>query len=239
MMKKMFVGYLLCFFCIVTDSSAVEKPHIQPGEVNANGDKQKAVLENNLINNPKFIKYYEMLRDRIKKNAYMEYAEYHGEGEVFVSFIVTRAGRIINKVIDENKTTAGKQLSDIALKAIAQAVPLPSFPKEFIDYPQLTFNIVISFENESDLKDHAPDTSSSLTPKEKDHTAGISSSLAPKKCEVDGTEMERVPIAYGIPSFDEIRAARKGELIRGGLIRISTSPGYGYICPKCKKKLIK
>ena len=98
------------------------------------------------INNPSYISYYQIVREKIRRSAYQNYT--HNEtGEVYISFIITNDGYIKDVRLAEEKTTANDYLKNIALRSIRDASPFPNFPKE-LDYPQLSFNIIISFEIE-------------------------------------------------------------------------------------------
>jgi TonB family protein len=98
------------------------------------------------IDNPSYISYYQIVREKIRRNAYQNYT--HNEtGEVYISFIISNDGYIKEVRIVEEKTTVNDYLKNIALRSIRDASPFPNFPKE-LDYPQLSFNIIISFEIE-------------------------------------------------------------------------------------------
>jgi len=98
------------------------------------------------IDNPSYISYYQIVREKIRRSAYQNYT--HNEtGEVYVSFIISCDGYIKDMRLVEEKTTAGNYLKGIALRSVKDASPFPNFPKE-LDYPQLSFNIIISFEIE-------------------------------------------------------------------------------------------
>ena len=98
------------------------------------------------IDNPSYISYYQIVREKIRRSAYQNYT--HNEiGEVYISFIISNDGYIKVVRLAEEKTTANDYLKNIALKSIKDASPFPNFPKE-LDYPQLSFNIIISFEIE-------------------------------------------------------------------------------------------
>jgi TonB family protein len=98
------------------------------------------------INNPSYISYYQIVREKIRRSAYQNYT--HNEtGEVYISFIITNDGYIKDVRLAEEKTMANDYLKNIALRSIKDASPFPNFPKE-LDYPQLSFNIIISFEIE-------------------------------------------------------------------------------------------
>ena len=98
------------------------------------------------IDNPSYISYYQIVREKIRRSAYQNYT--HNEtGEVYISFIISYDGYIKDVRLIEDKTNANDYLKNIALKSVKSASPFPNFPKE-LDYPQLSFNIIISFEIE-------------------------------------------------------------------------------------------
>lgn len=98
------------------------------------------------IDNPSYITYYQIVREKIRRSAYQNYT--HNEtGKVYISFVTSNDGFIKDTRMIEEKTTANDYLKSIALKSVRDASPFPNFPKE-LDYPQLSFNIIISFEIE-------------------------------------------------------------------------------------------
>ena len=98
------------------------------------------------INNPGYISYYQIVREKIRRSAYQNFT--HNEtGEVYISFIISNDGLVNDVRLVEEKSTANDYLKDIALRSVKDASPFPNFPKE-LDYPQLSFNIIISFEIE-------------------------------------------------------------------------------------------
>ncbi len=98
------------------------------------------------IDNPGYISYYQIVREKIRRSAYQNYT--HNEtGEVYLSFIISSDGLIRNARLVEERSGANDYLKGIALRSVNDASPFPNFPKE-LDYPQLTFNIIISFEIE-------------------------------------------------------------------------------------------
>jgi TonB family protein len=123
------------------------KPSLVNSEVMA--IKKKITLpaiEMAKIDNPSYISYYQIVREKIRRSAYQNYT--HNEtGEVYVSFIISNDGYIKDVRLAEEKTTVNDYLKSIALRSIRDASPFPNFPKE-LDYPQLSFNIIISFEIE-------------------------------------------------------------------------------------------
>ena len=102
------------------------------------------VLQSEKINNPNYANYYSLVRARIKQRAYFNYSDNY-IGEVYLTFILTNDGALKELQILENRTTAQQFLRTIGLKSVKEAAPFPPFPKE-LNYPELTFNVVISFQ---------------------------------------------------------------------------------------------
>ena len=88
--------------------------------------------------------YYQTIRERIRNFAYVNYLRY-GEGEVYLSFILSSDGSLKDIKIFDAKSTNDAYLRDTALKSINDSSPFPSFPKS-LAYPELSFNVIISFE---------------------------------------------------------------------------------------------
>jgi len=98
------------------------------------------------INNPSYISYYQIVREKIRRAAYQNYSR-TDTGEAYLSFIISNDGYLKEVRLSEEKSQASSYLKEIALRSIKDASPFPNFPKE-LDYPQLSFNVVISFEIE-------------------------------------------------------------------------------------------
>lgn len=98
------------------------------------------------MNNPSYISYYQIVREKIRRAAYHNYT--HTEtGEAYVSFAISSEGYLKEAKLIEEKSSENSYLREIALRSVKDAAPFPNFPKE-LDYPMLSFNVVISFEIE-------------------------------------------------------------------------------------------
>ena len=128
-------------------STGFSKPTFMNSQVLAIKKKiSLPAIEMAKIDNPSYISYYQIVREKIRRSAYQNYT--HNEtGEVYISFIISNDGYIKDVRLMEEKTAANDYLKNIALRSIRDASPFPNFPKE-LDYPQLSFNIIISFEIE-------------------------------------------------------------------------------------------
>lgn len=98
------------------------------------------------INNPSYLSYYQIVREKVRRAAYQNYT-HTDVGEVYLSFVVSRNGFLSDMRLVEEKSSASNYLRDIALRSIREASPFPDFPKD-LDYPRLSFNVIISFELE-------------------------------------------------------------------------------------------
>lgn len=103
-------------------------------------------VELDKINNPSYLSYYQIVREKIRRAAYQNYVR-TDTGEVYLSFVISSDGYIKEVRLHEDKSSTSLYLREIALRSIKDASPFPNFPKE-LDYPQLSFNVVISFEME-------------------------------------------------------------------------------------------
>lgn len=101
-------------------------------------------LDSKMDNNPQYKNYYETIRENIKKEAYRNYTKYE-EGEVYLSFVISSEGLLLDINLFKEKSKASEFLQNIALRSVKNAAPYPKFPAE-LSYPKLTFNVIISFE---------------------------------------------------------------------------------------------
>ncbi|TRZ95124.1 hypothetical protein D4R78_04545 [bacterium] len=103
-------------------------------------------IDMNKTNNPSYISYYQIVREKIKRSAYRNYTRTE-VGEIYLSFIISRDGLLRDVRLNEEKSALSLYLREVALKSLDNASPFPNFPKE-LNYPQLSFNVAISFEIE-------------------------------------------------------------------------------------------
>jgi TonB family protein len=98
------------------------------------------------INNPSYLSYYQIVREKIRRSAYQNYTR-SDTGEVFLSFIISNSGELKEVHLNEDRSSTSSYLRQTAMRSMEDSAPFPSFPTE-LDYPQLSFNVVISFEIE-------------------------------------------------------------------------------------------
>jgi outer membrane biosynthesis protein TonB len=99
------------------------------------------------INNHSYLDYYQLVREKIRRSAYQNYSRTE-IGEVYISFLISSDGQVQEMRLIEDRTRANQYLRDTAERSIRDASPFPAFPKELSGYPQLSFNVIISFEIE-------------------------------------------------------------------------------------------
>lgn len=103
-------------------------------------------LDMEKMNNPSYISYYQLVREKIRRSAYQNYTRTE-TGEIYMTFVISQAGALLDVKLVTERSTPSYYLRETALRSIRDAVPFPQFPKE-LNYPQLSFNVIISFEIE-------------------------------------------------------------------------------------------
>ncbi|MCX5707709.1 MAG: TonB family protein [Candidatus Omnitrophica bacterium] len=98
------------------------------------------------MNNPTYVSYYQFVREKIRRAAYQNFSRSE-TGEVYMAFVISSTGILRDVRLIEEKSSPNYYLRETALRSIRDASPFPLFPKE-LDYPQLSFNVIISFEIE-------------------------------------------------------------------------------------------
>jgi len=98
------------------------------------------------IDNPKYLSYNENVRQLIKQQAYrfVDSPQFRA-GQVYLSFVLGQDGALHDLQVIEGRSHADDFLKKAGLRSIQNAHPFPPFPSE-LKYPELTFNVVISFE---------------------------------------------------------------------------------------------
>ena len=130
------------------DSIRPDTPFLKPALMRPDtiAIKKKITLppvDTNKINNPSYISYYQLIREKIRRAAYQNYIR-TDTGEVYLSFVIAKDGTLKEVKLHDEKSSALEYLKQTSLKSIRDASPFPGFPKE-LEYPQLSFNVIISF----------------------------------------------------------------------------------------------
>ncbi len=105
----------------------------------------KGLNEQKLKQNPAYMDYYRLVREKIRANTFQNYNTKR-QGEVLASFLLLKDGTLQNMEL-KTDTSQHKTLYKIAQKSIEKAAPFPTFPKELKEYSSLRFNILIYFKN--------------------------------------------------------------------------------------------
>ncbi len=101
--------------------------------------------EENFKENPAYMNYYRMVREKIRKNSYQSYKG-RGQGKVYLNFSISKDGSL-RAIGFGGESTKNAGLKKIALSSIKKSAPFPSFPEELKKYSQLNFNISIYFKS--------------------------------------------------------------------------------------------
>lgn len=98
------------------------------------------------MTNPRYLSYNQQIRRRIEERAYtyVHHPDF-ASGEVYLTFVLDSGGGLKGIQIIREKTSANLYLQQAGLRSIEESAPFPSFPQD-LDYPELTFNVIISFE---------------------------------------------------------------------------------------------
>ncbi|RJO63535.1 MAG: energy transducer TonB [Candidatus Omnitrophota bacterium] len=115
---------------IIAIKKKITLPPLDPGKITSNS----------------YMSYYQIVREKIKRSAYQNYIR-NDTGDVYLSFIIAGDGSLTEVKLHDDKSAGGSYLREVALRSIRNSAPFPPFPKE-LDYPQLSFNIIISFSIE-------------------------------------------------------------------------------------------
>jgi len=88
------------------------------------------------------------VREKIRRFADENYPGFRnlGKGEVYVSFVVTSSGELLQVRVVDDKSINNTVLRNIAVNSVRDASPFPTFPEGMGQY-RITFNVIISFEN--------------------------------------------------------------------------------------------
>jgi outer membrane biosynthesis protein TonB len=98
------------------------------------------------ITNQKYLGYNDRLHQRIQQraNEIVENIKTHA-GDVYLTFVLKSDGTLLQTKIIEERSNADNYLKQLSLRIINESGPFAPFPKD-LTYPELTFNIIISFK---------------------------------------------------------------------------------------------
>ncbi len=104
------------------------------------------ILKSEKITNPKYLSYNDRIRQKIRQRAYayVDSPDFQA-GQVYLTFALASDGILKQVKIIEDKTSANSYLRTVGIRSIEESGPFDKFPED-LNYPELTFNVVISFE---------------------------------------------------------------------------------------------
>ena len=101
-------------------------------------------LKSENMASPMYLNYYQIVRSKIERYAQTKYNKLD-VGEVYLTFIISADGRLRELKLIEDRTSASQYIKKISVQSIQEADPFPPFPLD-LKYPELSFNVVIYFE---------------------------------------------------------------------------------------------
>jgi len=101
------------------------------------------------ISNPLYKNYYQIVRQRIRERAYANWEGETSVGVVRISFMIDASGALKGIKMIGEETPENQGLRNVSLRSVKEAAPFPPFPAN-LKYPELSFNINISFTFEGD-----------------------------------------------------------------------------------------
>jgi len=111
------------------------------------------VFKSEKMTNPQYLSYEYKIRHKIRNRAYvlleqlMTQADFE-EGKVYLTFLIGADGVLKDIKIIEEKTAANALLRRVSLMSVQQSSPFSPLPDD--KYPEITYNITISYEMAED-----------------------------------------------------------------------------------------
>ncbi len=122
---------------------AIKPAVIRPDIITGKKKISLSRVESEKSHNQSYDTYYDFVREKIRRAAYQNHNR-NETGEIYLAFIISSTGTLQDARIIEEKSSVNNYLREVALRSIKDAAPFPFFPQE-LDYPQLSFNVIISF----------------------------------------------------------------------------------------------
>lgn len=95
-----------------------------------------------------YLDYYQTIREKIRGAVLENYPRFIARGEVCLYFILSPDGKLKEINVIEERSSANRSLKEISLRSLRQSAPFIPFPKG-LNQPELSFNVIISFELEN------------------------------------------------------------------------------------------
>lgn len=126
---------------------AAEAEKTLASKVTVAKNKEEKKLANKLSKDPVYLTYTQTLHQKIRQIALKNCPKNFQDGAVFVSFTISSEGELKEVKIVNDKSDAENILKEVSRSSIQEAAPFPKFPESF-EQPEITFNVIISFETE-------------------------------------------------------------------------------------------
>ncbi|MFC1590882.1 hypothetical protein ACFL42_05270, partial [Candidatus Omnitrophota bacterium] len=123
------------------ETAADRKSALKRRRVRALTTKQDRSLEKS----KHFNRYFQTVRDKIRKQLKRNYTGFSEEGEVRLMFTLISDGSMDQYMIDQPRSTDDKLLLEVAELSLIDSAPFPKFPGG-LKKNRITFNVVVSFK---------------------------------------------------------------------------------------------
>jgi hypothetical protein len=108
-----------------------------PKELKSEGDLKREARDD-------YINYYQLIREKVRREVKDRYTSYNKDGEVALNFILNSDGTLASHDIDADKSTRDEELVHIASVSLVSAAPFQQFPKG-LSVSRMSFSLVIEF----------------------------------------------------------------------------------------------
>jgi len=108
-----------------------------PKALKAEGDFKKEAKND-------YINYYQLIREKVRREVKDRYTSYNKEGEVALNFVLNSNGTLFSHSVDTTKSTGDADLVRMASASLVSAAPFRPFPKS-LTAKTMSFSLVIEF----------------------------------------------------------------------------------------------
>lgn len=106
-----------------------------------------AVKQAKVMATQDYINYYQLIREKIRRQLKDKYRSYYSEGDVCLIFILRSDGSLVSVGADASISTRDRILIDTAIQSVKEASRFAPFPKA-IDLKQMSFTLTVSFKRQ-------------------------------------------------------------------------------------------
>lgn len=108
------------------------------------GFTQDQVKQKTVQSSPEYLNYYDMIREKIRKNAFELYRS-RENGRVIIDFVLDSKGSLVDIKVKIEGSSNSRYLKQVALKSVYRSLPFPDFPEALKTHRSLPFNVSIFF----------------------------------------------------------------------------------------------